>query len=83
MSNYPAGVTDAMIDELVGYDVPEPTDEEIEAAYLDRLEAEAAMLPPYDFTAEAAGALEWSDEDIAEYEAWMSARGWNLQRRAA
>jgi hypothetical protein len=48
-SNYPAGVTDAMIDELLGYDEPELTDEELDAMYLDRLEQEAAALPPAEF----------------------------------
>lgn len=67
--NYPAGVTDAdFCDELWE---PEPSDEDFEGEYLERIEDEAAQLPPYDFTAEFAGELVWTDQDIAEYEAWL------------
>jgi hypothetical protein len=75
MGNYPAGVTDAdFYDQPWEMADPEPTDEELEAEYLDRLEQEAEALPPYDFSAEVGADFVWTDADIAEYERRLALR---------
>lgn len=64
---YPAGVTEA---DFYDYDEPdyEPTEADLEDEYLDRLEQEAAALPPADFSFELAADFIWTDAEILEYE---------------
>jgi hypothetical protein len=74
-SNYPAGVTDAMIDELVGDDNEEAVAEraELAAAYerIKQFELERGGFSPSPEPADHV----WTDQEIVEYEAWLAIAG--------